>query len=287
MNNYKILISKNSGFCMGVKNAFKKSIEIGNMNQNTILLGDIVHNRFAIKQIIESGLIVDENIDSIINNKAIKNVIIRAHGVSPEIEKQLRESKKNIYDLTCPIVKKVQLLTKKLSNENHEIIIFGKLNHPEVIGIQGYASSNFIIISNTSDAENINRNLLNPVLISQTTMNSKEFIQISTILKEIFPHLTIYNTLCNNTIKTQEYAIKLSHEVDLMIVIGDKKSSNTISLYNKVKENIETIFVEDIQDIDIALFKNKNRIGLAGGSSTPDYQIEKIKKFIESLETVT
>ncbi len=268
---------------MGVKNAFKKSIEIGKMNQNTILLGDIVHNRFAIKQIIESGLIVNENIETVINDSAIKNVIIRAHGISPEIEKKLIQSKKNMYDLTCPIVKKVQLLTEKLSNENHDIIIFGKLNHPEVIGIQGYASSNFIIISNTSDAKNISKDLLNPVLISQTTMNSIEFTQISTILKEIFPYLTIYNTLCNNTIKTQDNAIKLSHEVDLMIVIGDKKSSNTVSLYNKVKENIETIFVEDITDIDTAVFKNKNNIGLAGGSSTPDYQINKIKNFIESL----
>lgn len=279
----KITIAPNSGFCMGVKNAFDKSIDIGKMYSNCVILGDIVHNRFAIEKISESGLIVNENTESIIKSSNIKNVIIRAHGVPPSVIEQLEQSGKHIFDLTCGIVKKVQLLTKKLSDDGHDIIIFGKKNHPEVIGISGYCKTKFHIVSNAEEAKALNIDFIKPVLISQTTMNSVLFEIVSKILKDKYPDLLIHNTLCKNPLRTQESAIKLAKESDLMIVIGDRKSSNTISLYERVKEFTETVFIEDIDEISTATLKNKKNIGITGGSSTPEHQINKIKLFIENF----
>ena len=280
---FDIIVAENAGFCMGVKNAFDKAIEIAELHPNTAILGDIVHNRFAVNKIAESGLMVAENISDIAENPSIKNVIVRAHGITPQTYHFLEDTGKKIFDLTCPIVKKVQLLTKQLSQDGHDIIIFGKKDHPEVLGISGYCSSDFVIISCDKEAELLSKQLKSPVLISQTTMNKEHFKRIQNILQSNYPDLKVHNTLCRNPQRTQESALALAEKVDLVIVIGDKKSSNTHSLYERIRAKVSTLFIEDCNEI-ISVDKSIKSVGLTAGCSTPDFQIEAVIKKLRELQ---
>ena len=280
---FDIQIAESAGFCMGVKNAFNKALDIAKDYPQTVILGDIVHNRFAVDEIAKSGLNVVEDIYEILNNPDIKNVIIRAHGITPQTYNLLEENGKRVFDLTCPIVKKVQLLTKQLSNEGHDIIIFGKKDHPEVLGICGYCSTNFIIISSDEEAKSLTVPLKSPVLISQTTMNKDSFCKIQEILYANYPMLKVHNTLCKNPQRTQDAALKLANQVDLMVVIGDKKSSNTHSLYERIRTKVSTLFIEDCSEI-ISIDKSVKLIGLTAGCSTPNFQIESVVKKLQDLQ---
>lgn len=280
---FDIIVAENAGFCMGVKNAFDKAIEIAKLYPNTVILGDIVHNRFAVNKIAENGLQVAENINDIAENPDIKNVIVRAHGITPQTYQFLENTGKKIFDLTCPIVKKVQLLTKQLSQEGHDIVIFGKKDHPEVLGISGYCNTNFIIISSDLEAELLSKQLKSPVLISQTTMNKEHFKRIQNILQTNYPDLTVHNTLCRNPQRTQESALKLAEKVDLVIVIGDKKSSNTHSLYERIRTKVSTLFIEDCNEIT-SIDESVKSVGLTAGCSTPNFQIEAVIKKLRELQ---
>lgn len=280
---FDIIVAENAGFCMGVNNAFDKAIEIAKLYPNTAILGDIVHNRFAVEKIAESGLMVAENINDIGENSDIKNVIIRAHGVTPQTYRFLENTGKKVFDLTCPIVKKVQLLTTQLSQDGHDIIIFGKKDHPEVLGISGYCCTNFIIISSDVEAELLSGQLKSPVLISQTTMNKEYFKRIQNILLANYPDLKVHNTLCKNPQRTQDAALKLAEKVDLVIVIGDKKSSNTHSLYERIREKVSTLFIEDSNEI-VSIDKSVKSVGLTAGCSTPDFQIKAVIEKLSELQ---
>lgn len=280
---FDIILAESAGFCMGVKNAFDKTLEIAKDYPQTVILGDIVHNRFAINEIEKSGLIVVENVDEILNDTEIKNVIIRAHGITLKTYKRLEDAGKKIFDLTCPIVKKVQLLTKQLSDANHDIIIFGKKDHPEVMGICGYCSTEFVIVSSEDEAKELSKKLQSPVLISQTTMNVEHFERIQNILQLTYPNLTVHNTLCRNPQRTQEAALKLAEQVDLAIVIGDKKSSNTHSLYERMSTKVKTLFIEYPNEI-VSFDKSIKSIGLTAGSSTPNFQINAVIERLRELQ---
>ena len=267
---------------MGVKRAFSESYKIYKLNKNLSVYGEMVHNKYALKSLYDKGIIFKKTLNDIINDKNIKNVIIRAHGIPPYEEKILKENNITIYDFTCPKVKKVQLLAKQLSNAGNSMIIFGKKDHPEVIGITGYCKKPFYVISNLNEARKLPfKEIINPSLISQTTMNSKIFNEVCTFLINKFKNLKIYNTLCKLPIKIQDSSIELSKKVDVMIVVGDRMSANTNTLYEKIKSNKKCWFIETEKDLDLNEIKKNKKIGITGGTSTPQSQIEMIKNYIE------
>ena len=268
---------------MGVKNAFTKSIEFSQNHNQICCYGEIVHNRFALESLYNSGIKVLHNIDDIVNNDEIYNVIIRAHGIPPDEELKIR-NKKNIVDLTCPKVKSVQMLAKQLADEDYFIIILGKTNHPEVKGICGYCPEKHIVIKNITELKDNLSILYNNKklsLICQTTANPKDFSEISEFISNNQINLKINNTLCNAPILIQEETIALAKKVDLMIIVGDKQSANTTTLYELSKNICQSIFVETINDIKGVNISNYNIIGLSGGSSTPQSQIDDIKNYLE------
>ncbi len=278
----KVLISKNAGYCMGVKRAFNSSFDITKKHKKICVFGEMVHNRFALESITEKGITIENDLDAIIKNKDIENVIIRAHGIPPGQEEILKKNNKKIFDFTCPIVKQVQLLAKKLSDKGYTVIISGKETHPEVIGITGYCRNSYFVVKSLEDAKKLPlENIKKPALISQTTMNSNVFYEILEYFKSKRNDLVYHNTLCNLPLKIQENAIELAKKVDLMIVIGDKLSANTTTLFDKLKQVKTSIFVETADDLDKNQLKKYKKIGITGGSSTPDWQMEEIKKWIE------
>jgi 4-hydroxy-3-methylbut-2-en-1-yl diphosphate reductase len=142
----KIIISKHSGYCMGVKKAFAGAENVAQKNSNICIYGEMVHNKIALDSLYKKNIKLKKEIVEIIKDGAIENVIIRAHGIPPSQENILKESGKNIFDFTCPKVKQVQLLAKNHSSNGHDIILFGKKDHPEVIGIAGYSKRACYII---------------------------------------------------------------------------------------------------------------------------------------------
>ncbi len=265
---------------MGVKNAFVKSYQIAESYTNVCMFGEIVHNRFAIAKLFEKGVILKKDLEDIINDSNIKNVIIRAHGIPPFQEEKLKQSGKNIFDLTCPKVKRVQLLARELTNKGYDIIILGKKDHPEIIGISGYCNNNCNIINNIDEFKNLK--IINDkkyCFIAQTTSDPLIFDEIADYIKKNYHNIEIKNTLCRAPILIQEDTIKLAKEVDIMLVVGDKMSANTTTLFNLSSKYTTTYFVEtssDVKDID---FTNKV-IGITGGSSTPWWQIEEISDYL-------
>jgi len=278
----KIIIASHSGYCMGVKRAFAGSFEVSQKYENVSIFGEMVHNKFALRSLEEKGITMKKTLEEIVNDPTIKNVIIRAHGIPPKEKEFLEDCEKNVHDFTCPKVKQVQQLTKDLSKEGYTIILFGKSAHPEVKGILGYCSGPHFLIKNYHEATQLEMEKIDkPVLLSQTTMNSFEFDKICKFLKTININIRIENTLCNAPIITQDEALKLANDVDGMIVVGDKMSANTTTLFEKLSEKVPTWFIETVKDIDISVFKEYETLGITGGSSTPDWQIVKIIEYLE------
>ncbi len=276
-----ILISSNSGYCMGVKKAFQKTIELSGKHANITVYGEMVHNRFALKALDSLDIKKIDDLEDIVADRNIEAVIIRAHGVDPNVEERLIFAGKKVYDFTCPKVKKVQLLAKDLTKRGYFVLIFGKPSHPEVIGIVGYCKDNNLVIK-SFDEINSDKFVTKiskyekVALISQTTMNSVKFEELSQYLLQNFSNIEIYNTLCKSPIKMQEEAVKLAGKSEYMIVVGDKMSANTTALFEKIKPVCNAVFVETAQDILVNEVSKYNSIGIAGGSSTPPEQIETI-----------
>ncbi len=287
MERCKIVISKNAGFCMGVKRAFTKSLELSKKYKNLITYGDLIHNRFALEELYQHHIKSIKNIDELLNDNS-ENIIIRAHGISPK-EEEIIGNKKNIFDLTCPIVKIVQKLAKKLTDDGYFILIYGKDKHPEVIGIKGYCEDNNLVFESIDELNNINLGTLTNnkklALISQTTMNNFTFEEIALKLKEKYRDISIHNTLCNHPIKNQENSLLLAKTVDIMVIVGDKNSSNTKTLYDKISHISKAIFAESDRDLAdfISDIKSAKKIGITAGSSTPLSQIKQIENAIKKI----
>lgn len=280
----EVIISAGSGFCMGVKKAFYSTIDFAAKHSNSCLYGSIVHNRFAVARLESEGIETIDRLEDILANPKIRRVIIRAHGVAPGVEKKITSAGKEVYDLTCPIVKQVQLLARTLSSEGRHLIIFGKKGHPEVLGIEGYCEGPHYVVSSIEEALALPLSeLKSPALLSQTTMNSDTFDQLCTELKVKLPDLDIHNTLCRSPVKTQESAVELAQRVDLMVIVGDKSSSNTKTLYEKVSQYCPALFAESTGDIDVEQARGAALIGLAGGASTPAFQLETVAAFLKEL----
>lgn len=278
----KIIKSKKCGFCMGVKNAFTKSLDSLEKYKNVCCYGEIVHNRFALETLIDSGIKIITDINEIIKDDTIENVVVRAHGITPDEEKRLKANK-NVIDLTCPNVKKIQILAQKYTNDDYYIIILGKKDHPEVKGISGYCSDKFLIIKDISEInaiEEIYDKYDKIAFISQTTANPNDFDAIIERFHEYYPRIEINNTLCKAPINIQNETISLAQKADVMLIIGDKKSANTTALFDISKTYCKSYFIETINDLKSIDLDQYETIGISGGSSTPQRQIEAIEEYL-------
>ena len=277
----KVKIAKEAGFCFGVKRAMKMAWDELELNSDIYALGPLIHNRQAVQKYEDKGLITVDTIDSIPNNES---VIIRSHGVSKDIYDRANFSNLNIIDTTCPFVKKIHNIVKEFYEEGFKIIIIGDKNHPEIIGINGWCENSALIIKSVDDLNNLNLDNNNKYcVVSQTTPNLELYNQIVDILSKELDNIQFNNTICSATKTRQQAAKELSVDVDCMIVIGGKHSSNTQKLVNICKEQVPTFSIETKEDLDIDKLSKFNIIGVTAGASTPNWIIEDVICFIESL----
>ena len=277
----KVKIAKEAGFCFGVKRAMKMAWDELELNSDIYALGPLIHNRQAVQKYEDKGLITVDTIDSIPNNES---VIIRSHGVSKDIYDRANFSNLNIIDTTCPFVKKIHNIVKEFYEEGFKIIIIGDKNHPEIIGINGWCENSALIIKSVDDLNNLNLDNNNKYcVVAQTTLNLELYNQIVDILSKELDNIQFNNTICSATKTRQQAAKELSVDVDCMIVIGGKHSSNTQKLVNICKEQVPTFSIETKEDLDIDKLTKFNIIGVTAGASTPNWIIEDVICFIESL----
>ncbi|MDZ7798408.1 MAG: 4-hydroxy-3-methylbut-2-enyl diphosphate reductase [Patescibacteria group bacterium] len=275
INGKKIIMSDDYGFCFGVKRAIR---ELKKTKGQAYTLGPVIHNPQVVDYFKKKGI---RPIDRL--SKKIKpgKLFIRAHGVSDQKKEQAKKMGFEIFDLTCPFVKKAQILAKKLEKQGYQVVILGLKNHPETKAIAENLK-NPIILQNHK-CSSLNKNKIG--VICQTTSNIKNTKKILNKIKKTAQEVKIYNTICQATKKRQKAAHKMARQSDIVIVIGGRYSSNTKKLKQVCQEYGPTYHIETEKELKKKWFKNKKTIGITAGASTPDWIINKVVKKIKEINS--
>lgn len=280
----EIIIGKNAGFCFGVRNAVNEAKDYAKKNKEVNCFGQLVHNKQVTEELKTLGIKFVDTMEEI-----TKPVIIRAHGITEGEYKFLVEKKIKYIDLTCPKVLKIHEIAKEYRNKGYFIFVVGKKTHPETIGTISFCGEDNFVIEKKEDIKQAleiysAKKNANCCIIAQTTYSLKDFNEIAEELKDNINDIEIRSTICNATQIRQEETEKISKEVDLMIIIGGKNSSNSIKLYEIAKQNCnKTVFIENEKELDINFMKNITKIGIMAGASTPIESVKKVKEKILNL----
>jgi 4-hydroxy-3-methylbut-2-enyl diphosphate reductase len=266
-------MASHAGFCAGVKRAFKMTEEMAGHPGKWYTWGPLVHNQTVVDYFSRQGIRPIEDIDDISEPAGL---IIRSHGVAPEIIEEARNRGWQVKDATCPLVKKVHVIVQTLAAEGYDIVIFGNPQHPEVKGILGWCGGEATVVSGLDDIKNLNYSRKMGI-VSQTTRDEKEFYEVVKGLLGRTDELRVFNTICYATQLRQNSALELCQEVDLMIVVGGEFSSNTTTLYKEcLNTGVRTYLVQDAGDLNPQWLKGVKIAGITAGASTPDWIIKEV-----------
>lgn len=284
----EVILAKTAGFCFGVKRAVDTVYKEAG-KENVYTYGPIIHNEQVVSDLEKKGVSVLRTKEEL-EHLEKGTVIIRSHGVAKEIYDLIEKKGLTLVDATCPFVKKIHKVVQKGSEEGKEIIIVGSAEHPEVEGIRGWCNGKVEIIANIEDVKEMT--LSGPAcLVSQTTFNYKKFKDLVEIISQKGYDIEVCNTICNATEERQMEAKSIAANVDAMIVIGDKHSSNSQKLFEiSNKECKNTFFVQTLKDLDLKPFESIGKVGITAGASTPQKIIKEVhasmteKSFEQLLE---
>ena len=276
----QVELAKSAGFCFGVQRAVDtvyKQIE-ENSAEKIYTYGPIIHNEEVIKDMEKKGVEVILSEEEL---KQIKSgiVIIRSHGVPKRICDLLDENGVRYVDATCPFVKKIHRIVEEKSRDGYHIVIIGNREHPEVMGIEGWAQGPATIIQTEEEARAFE---LVPesekvCVVAQTTFNYNKFKDLVEKFEKKGYDILVLNTICNATQERQVEARRIASEVDAMIVIGGKHSSNTQKLYEICqKECKNTYFIQSLGDFNPECVNSVRSVGITAGASTPNQIIEEV-----------
>ena len=283
----KVKTAKTAGFCFGVKRAVDKVYELIENGVSPIYtLGPIIHNEEVVSDFEKKGVTVisEEDIPKLREG----TVVIRSHGVGRRIYDMLKTAGISFVDVTCPFVLKIHRIVERESRAGKQIIIFGDPSHPEVKGICGWCEGSCTVLRNREDAENFVPDPGRiPCIVSQTTFNYNKFKELVEILckkrydNNVLNIDNILNTICNATEERQKEAQSIAGEVDTMLVIGGRHSSNTQKLFEICKEECEnTYYIQTPVDLDSEMFHRSSYVGITAGASTPKKIIEEVQEHV-------
>lgn len=269
-----IILADKSGFCFGVERAVTEAISAREKFKKKIYtLGPLIHNSDVVNNLKKKGIYPIE-LDDICSLKEDDVVVIRSHGVAKDILTLLENKKINVVNATCPYVSNIQKKVEKYYKLGYSILIVGDINHPEVVGINGWCENTGIISKNGVDLDKLP---LKICIVSQTTEKQSNWEKVLNIVAKECREFIAFNTICSATEFRQKAAECISKKVDMMVVIGGKNSSNTTKLYEICKSNCNnTIHVENSGEIPDNIIKtNKIKtIGVTAGASTPNWIIK-------------
>lgn len=279
----EVVLCENAGFCFGANRGYNAVEEALKENVPLYTFGPILNNSFIVENFEKQGVKVVNNVEEFKNLPKGK-IIIRSHGVSKDVFEALENTGFDIFDATCPFVKRIHRIVAKESAEGKVIVVIGNPNHPEVKGIVGWSETPSFVIENTEDAKAFKCDNEDKIcIVSQTTFNRNKFEELVEILTDNCYNISVMNTICDATSVRQSEAEKLSKRADVMIVIGDRQSSNSKKLFEICSANCEkTYFIQELGDIVGRLPKVSGLVGITAGASTPKYIIEEVQSYVRN-----
>ena len=282
----EVKLAKTAGFCFGVKRAVDTVYEqiAENPDMPIYTYGPIIHNDEVIKDMKKKGIHViqaDEELKSL--EKGI--VIIRSHGVPKCVCDKLEAAGMTCVDATCPFVKKIHKIVAKESELGKHIVVIGNASHPEVEGIIGWANGPVSVVQTAEDARKLEIPEGKSVcVVSQTTFNYNKFKELVEIISETSYDVSVLNTICSATKERQTEAKSIAEEVDAMIVIGDKMSSNSQKLFEICNTACKaTYFIQTLDDLDTNQLRSVDTVGITAGASTPNNIIEEVQSNVRFI----
>ena len=284
----KVKVAKTAGFCFGVQRAVDKVYElIDSCPDRLFTLGPIIHNEEVVNDLEKKGVRVasEEELKTLPEGST---VVIRSHGVGKKVYDQLEECGLSYVDVTCPFVLKIHRIVEKESKAGSHIVIIGDPDHPEVVGICGWCIGPYTVIRTKQDAlDFVPPEGKNVCVVSQTTFNYNKFKDLVEILRKkrydntVLNILNILNTICNATEERQREAKSIAGEVDTMLVVGGRHSSNTQKLFEICKKECgNTYYIQTPVDLDSEMFQCSSYVGITAGASTPKKIIEEVQEHV-------
>lgn len=287
----KVSIDKGSGFCFGVTRVIELAEEILDSGKELYCLGEIVHNEKEVKRLVDKGMnFIDV---SELEKLRDKHVLIRAHGEPPSTYEICNRNNLHILDGTCPIVRSLQKKVRGSYGRNdpaeHQVIIYGKNNHPEVIGLNGQTNNNCLVINNVKQIENISLKK-NVSLYSQTTMDSDGYEEIVEKLKTIAAKdknrdFNFNNTICRHISHRQPGLVDFAKNNEMIIFVAGRNSSNGKILFEICrKENPNCKFISEPAELKQEWFSKVKTVGVTGGTSTPGWLLDEVADKIKGTK---
>ena len=271
-------MAKTAGFCFGVKRAVEQVYEqIEKAKEPVYTYGPIIHNQQVVKDLEEKGVCVLNTEEELLElSRGI--VIIRSHGVGKSVYDILEKRNVTVVDATCPFVKKIHRIVQEQEKKGRRVVIAGNPDHPEVQGICGWAGEGTLVVSEASQVEKL------PLLpgeslcfVAQTTFNYNKFQDLVEKFEKKGYDILVLNTICSATQERQVEASRIASAVDVMIVIGDKKSSNSQKLYEICQKKCKnTYFIQTVGDFNPECVNSVRNVGITAGASTPKQIIEEV-----------
>ncbi|WP_435549156.1 4-hydroxy-3-methylbut-2-enyl diphosphate reductase [Desulfobacterium sp. N47] len=276
----KILVAKTAGFCMGVRRAVEMALDLPNKHKGPIFtFGPLIHNPQVLDLLCEKGISIIDDIPE----KGFGTVLIRAHGVPPGIKKSLKNSGFKVIDATCPRVIKVRTIIGKHAKDGYTSIIIGDKDHPEVIGLLGYARGNGYAVASIDELESLPK-FEKAIVVAQTTQNIIFYEKVKELVASKYPHFKLYDTICNSTSMRQAEVKELAELVDAIVVVGGHNSGNTQRLAEAAIQAGKPAYrIETESELDLNLLSSARSIGITAGASTPNWLIKRVYRSLDDL----
>jgi 4-hydroxy-3-methylbut-2-en-1-yl diphosphate reductase len=277
-----VLLADEYGFCFGVERAVQMVEDAIEENGGPIRsLGPLIHNAQEMERLGAQGV---STIDSPDEADISTVGVIRAHGVTPQVQQELEQRAAKVIDATCPFVTRVQHLAERAARQGRDVVVAGNPDHPEMIGVVGYAPNNTYVVRDASEVASLPP-LRAPLVVSQTTIKLKTFLEVAEAVRaRADSEPQVVNTICSATRDRQDAARALAGEVDAFYVIGGRHSSNSVKLLAVCQEQCAKSFlIETPTEINPKDLEGVGRVGVTAGASTPNWLIDQVVQRLQEI----
>src|SRR5216117_1011286 len=281
----EVLLANEYGFCFGVERAVEMVEDALGAGAPVRTLGPLIHNTQEMQRLECEGVATIQDPGQVSKNEI---AVIRAHGVTPQVQTELEKRAARVVDATCPFVTRVQRLAERAAKEGRHVVVAGNPAHPEMIGVVGYAPNNTFVVSDAGEVEKLPP-LHAPLVVSQTTLKLKTFLEVAEAVRaKADAEPQVVNTICSATRDRQDAARALAGQVDAFYVIGGRHSSNSVKLLAVCQEQCSRSFlIETPAEINVEDLRGVERVGVTAGASTPNWLIDQVVQRLHEISEST
>jgi 4-hydroxy-3-methylbut-2-enyl diphosphate reductase len=277
----EVVVARDAGYCYGVERALKTAEEAaGTLSEPIVTLGPLIHNPVVVERLAQRGIGVVESLDEVEGG----TVIVRTHGVAPDVVREAERRGLTVIDATCPFVSVAHQKAQVLREERYVPLILGERDHPEVVGLLAHAGQRALVVEDPDEVPVATVRGARVGIVVQTTQTRDSLAALVARVAPLARETLVFNTICDATEKRQAAAQKLAREVDVMIVVGGRNSANTTRLASLCRAiQPRTHHVEQAAELQAEWFGGARRVGVAAGASTPQEEILAAAERIRAL----